>query len=387
MLRGPTMAVVAATMATACAPAIQRPLDAREAGRRPRVAAVVLPAGDAAARAPAERGLRQLRAAEFVVVSPPVPRTPPADAEGGAELRQARASYRDLDFDAGLSATATILAQLWREARTAEQFDRIAAALRLRAACLLALGREAEADRAFEEALALRPEADATADGFSPEVAERAEAVRRGLAASGRARDLLIESTPAGATVSVDGHAVGSAPRTVSVLPGRHRIEAAAAGYANGVWQEEVGAAAPPAVTLRLADPDRDEALRQLASGASGPAALRLARIIVPGAGGVITVRVESSAAGAVAHVERLDAGGPGVTGRTSRAIAVEAAAAITSAARQLFADAEPPAPRPSRPIWRSPWLWVGVGAVVVGAVVAVWAIRQPRLTDVGWAP
>lgn len=86
-------------------------------------------------------------------------------------------------------------------------------------------------------------------------------------------QQLTVMSTPAGATVTIDGRPVGVTPWTGDLLPGRHRIELSARGYDDKA--QEVDLAAHRAQDVNIA-------LQAQAAAAGAPAAAAVAPAAQP---------------------------------------------------------------------------------------------------------
>jgi hypothetical protein len=90
----------------------------------------------------------------------------------------------------------------------------------LRAQCLFARQDFARAEDAFALALEANPNASLDPGKVDPTVVKLLDSVRGRLSGT-----VVVGATPAGATISVDGKAVGVAPQTVSVGIGTRRVE------------------------------------------------------------------------------------------------------------------------------------------------------------------
>ena len=91
----------------------------------------------------------------------------------------------------------------------------------LRAQCLAARQDFTRAEDAFALALDANPETSLDPTKVDPTVVKILESVRARLTGS-----LVVGSNPPGATLVLDGKAVGMAPQTISVPAGRHKLEA-----------------------------------------------------------------------------------------------------------------------------------------------------------------
>jgi len=258
------------------------------------------------------------------------------------------------------------------------------AALRL-GAVLGHLGRKQESEAALALALALDPDRPITRAEFSPDVVKAVEAVRAIRPVRQRVR---VATSPAGATVRIDGKDVGRSPIEVDVARGQHVIIARMPQHrpmVRAIALDEV----PAQVELAL-DPD-DEAAR-LAGGAElglpepGQQALLDATLRYADLDEVVVVAETSRRGGPTLLVQRC-AGSPA---RCSAVVDIGFGdrAGLASAARSAWDAARagelryPPSVLGERggrtngtrcEICRSPWLWTGVGAaLVVGTVVTL---------------
>ena len=266
------------------------------------------------------------------------------------------------------------------------------AALRLGA--VLLHRRIADAPAVLALAIALDPARPITLAEFSPDVVEAVDAVRAAPAALQR---LHLATVPAGAMVSIDGVALGPAPLDAQVTRGQHLVVARAPRYRAAV-QGVLVDGAPAAVELAL---DRDDDAIELAAGgelgggALGDhgeqplidAALELAdldELVVAAVGerqggpAVILQRCAGAPARCTAAVE------VGFLDRAGLPAAVRAAwqAAHGGALREppmVIRDSVRAAPPPRCRLCRSPLVWTGVAAVVVGVVVAIIATSSGK--------
>jgi tetratricopeptide (TPR) repeat protein len=91
----------------------------------------------------------------------------------------------------------------------------------LRAQCLAARQDFARAEEAFALALDANPETTLDPTRVDPTVVRLLESVRARLTGS-----LVLNSTPPGAIVLLDGKEIGAAPQTVAAPAGKHKLEA-----------------------------------------------------------------------------------------------------------------------------------------------------------------
>jgi len=255
------------------------------------------------------------------------------------------------------------------------------AALRLGA--VLLHRRIADAPAVLALALALDPARPITLAEFSPDVVEAVEAVRAAPAAIQR---LHIATTPAGAMVSIDGTPVGRAPLDAQVTRGQHLVIARAPLHHATVQGVLVDRATAVELTL-----DRDDDAARLAAGvlpamtAASEQALVAAALELADLDELVVAAVAERRGGPTLSVQRC-AGTPvrctaavevGYGDRAGLAAAARAAwQAVQGGALGespgVIGDHDERVP-PSGCRWcRSPLVWGGVGAAVIGAVIAI---------------
>ncbi|HEU4730185.1 MAG TPA: PEGA domain-containing protein, partial [Kofleriaceae bacterium] len=255
------------------------------------------------------------------------------------------------------------------------------AALRLGA--VLQYRRIADAPAVFALALALDPDRPITVAEFSPDVVQAVEAVR---AAPPVIQRVHVATTPPGAIVTIDGKQVGAAPLDAEVARGQHVVVARAPLHHPAVQGVSVDGAA----TIELALERDDDALRLAAGPEPGmvepaeqalvDAALQLADLDE-----IVVAAVSDRRGGPTLHVQRC----AGVPARCTAVVEIGFAdrSGLAGAAREAWQAAQggtlryapsvigaiKPAPPPAGcRLCRSPVVWTGVGAVVLGAVIAI---------------
>jgi hypothetical protein len=247
-------------------------------------------------------------------------------------------------------------------------------------------------------ALALDPSRPITLAEFSPDVVEAVDAVRAAPAALQRVR---VATRPAGAMVSVDGKELGRAPLDVQVTRGQHLVVVRAPLHRPAVQGMVVGDA-PANVDLAL-EPD-DDALRLAAGAEPGrseaaqqglvDAVLQLAdldEVVVAAVGdrrggpALIVQRCAGAPARCTAAVEIGFGERAGLAAAARDAWQAVRAATLRDPPSVIGDVQDRPAPGGCR-LCRSPLVWTGVGAVVLGAVVAIvvsGASRPPPVVTV----
>ena len=93
----------------------------------------------------------------------------------------------------------------------------------IRGMALSALRRRDASDDAFRAVLRVDPRHVMSPDAFSPTFRQRFEKLRTELARARKAR-LSVQSQPAGATVYVDGFALGHTPASLDLVPGTYQV-------------------------------------------------------------------------------------------------------------------------------------------------------------------
>ncbi|MEW5738890.1 MAG: PEGA domain-containing protein [Myxococcota bacterium] len=132
----------------------------------------------------------------------------------GTKLEQGQRLFASGDFEGALKALDAA-AQESRDDATLEKVHL------LRAQCFAARQDFVHAEEAFTHALEANPEASLDPARVDPTVVKLLDSVRGRLTGT-----LVLESTPPGATVTVDGKAAGTTPLTQPISVGRHRLEA-----------------------------------------------------------------------------------------------------------------------------------------------------------------
>jgi PEGA domain len=261
------------------------------------------------------------------------------------------------------------------------------AALRLGA--VLQYRRIAEAPAVLALALALDPERPITLAEFSPDVVEAVEAVRAAPAVLARVH---VATTPPGAMVSIDGKELGPAPLDAEVARGQHLVVARAPlhrAIVQGVSVAEGGGpSGATAVDLVL---ERDDDAMRLTGGAEpGLAAsdeqeLVDAVIKLADLDEVMVAAVSDRRGGPTLVLQRCT-GAParctavvevGFGDRAGLAPATREALQATQAGTlryppSVIGDSKPHPPPPGCRLCRSPLVWAGVSAVVLGTVIAI---------------
>jgi hypothetical protein len=258
----------------------------------------------------------------------------------------------------------------------------------LRLGVVLQQRRIADAPAVLALALALDPERPITLAEFSPDVVEAVDALRVTPAAPAAQQRVHVATTPPGAIVSVDGKELGRAPLDAQVTRGQHLVVARAPLYHAAVQGVLVDGAAAVDLALTL---DSDPAAVQLAVGAepglAEPAEQELVDTVLQFAelDEVLVAAVSDRRGGPTLIVQRC-AGSParctavvevGFGNRAGLASAAREALQATQAGELRYppsvigAIKSRPLPSGCR-LCRSPLVWTGAGAIVLGAVIAI---------------
>lgn len=349
----------AGNVASSRSPAVERPPSSRRPTRR---SVVVLPAGYAGPSFDTSRSVRVVRA-----------RSSAADVYAAAEplLERARTAYRDLAFEDALEAVGEAQLLLEAHAHTERDFDALTQALLYRGMAELALGHAERARDALRTVVILRPSLVLDEGRFAPEVRAMHEEMLAAVRTDPPSA-LTVTTEPANATISLDGRVLGRAPRTVQGSSGRHYVEVSALGHETRLLSVVLAPGGSPALHVEL-PLDRPASVAATLTRTE-PAALRLSR----------TERVSIRAAldaeelVLVSRCRRVCARAIDLPSGRSRDLSAASAGGLLRAITSLPAEGDDAEPRRSARAryegdawWVSPWPWVVLGAVVVGAGAA----------------
>ena len=297
----------------------------------------------------------------------PAPTEPSAAERVAPILERARTLYRDLSFEESLAAVGEAQRVLEQGPVTEADFDALHTALVYRAMNELALQNTHRAREALRAAAALEPEESLDEGRFPPAIRAQHDEVRAILRAE-QPVAVAVTTEPAGAALSVDGRPYGASPATLHGSPARHYVRVEAVGFAPRVLAVDFGVASRAPLSVELPPAGLDGSVGQVAAlDGQTLAALSPA---------------EREALADALHAPVVVVAGPADDGW--RAIRLDLETGETREARTGSAETEPAvrallaqldpasAPEPSEgdTVWESPWLWVGVGAVLVGAGV-----------------
>jgi hypothetical protein len=137
----------------------------------------------------------------------------PAPVVKGSKLEQGQKLFASGSFDEALKVLDAAVLET-ADAPTLEKVHL------LRAQCFAARQDFGKTEEAFGQALDANPETSLDPAKVDPTLVKMLEAVR-----ARSAGQLVVNSTPTGASFTVDGKAMGLAPQTVPLPPGRHQVE------------------------------------------------------------------------------------------------------------------------------------------------------------------
>lgn len=248
------------------------------------------------------------------------------------------------------------------------------AALRLGA--VLQQRKSPDAPGMLALALAIDPDRPITLAEFSPDVVEAVDAVRAAPAATTR---LHVTANPADAVIRIDGVERGRAPVDVDVPRGPHLVVARAPLHHAAVQR------ATDAAELTL---EPDGAALRLAAGVPGdPQALVDAALRFANLDEVVLVSTDDRRGGPTLRLQRC----AGLPAKCSAVVEIGYGdrSGLVPALRQAWQSAQPaplgeaPAvfgdrtapPKVAARWYRSPYVWAGAGALVLGAVATAIAL------------
>lgn len=155
-----------------------------------------------------------------------------------ARLSQADKMYLDLDLEGADKALKTIEESMSPLLGDPQSLPLLRTALERRALVMLTQGRTDAAAEKLDELYRLDPEYKPDARLLAPQFAPAFEKARKAVADAHRGT-LLVESTPPGAEVWLDGRSLGAAPAKADVRSGQHVLQVRNAGC--GYWGAWVG--------------------------------------------------------------------------------------------------------------------------------------------------
>ena len=335
---------------------------------------------------------------------------------GQALVEKARAAYYELKFKDTVTAAEAAIAQYEKEPLDLNDGQRFIAAHTYAAMAELELGNEKAVQQHFAAALTVRPDLHLLETDFSPVSIAALERARDQNITGKSKGSIVVTTSPAFAKLRVDGVQVGETPLTFNgLLLGRHFVSVSKEGHSPQAAWVDVKASGPAQLTFtlveapaeqlrkrvaaRVAEGSRDAVeieAQQLAAALDAQAVLLLA---VSAVGSRLTVSaawvpsqgeavrawttVAPDSFDAPAALEALVASLRGQGGDASLPGAEPAKGPDYKVAWLGLKPPPPkilaPLPPPPTPVYKKPWLWVAVGAVVAGgAVTAVVLATRP---------
>lgn len=257
-------------------------------------------------------------------------------------------------------------------------------ALRL-GAVLGHLGRKAEAQAVLSLALALDPDRAITIAEFSPDVVEAVDAARSAPVALKQVR---ITAQPSGALIRIDGKDVGRAPLDVQLTRAQHLVIARSPLHRATVQGIGLDATAVEVQLERDDDASRVSAGAEQGLGEAAAQDLLSATLRYADLDEVVLVAATIRRGGPTLLVQRC-AGTPAKcsavvdVGYGDRSGLPAAARTAWEAARTgdlrypptVLGELDGQVVDGTCKVCRSPWLWTGVGAVVIAATVVTLAL------------
>jgi hypothetical protein len=269
---------------------------------------------------------------------------------------------------------------------TAPERESLDEALFSLAAMAMSNGQPRQGEAGFVAVASLSPNYQPDPERFPPNVVHRFEAVRM-MVQHRQSGTVIVETSPPGARVQIDGTARGPTPISAELADGLHVVAVRKLGYRSVATVTPVRAGKTSRAILDLEATPTKESLEALAQARDLAHALGPARALQVSHLALLTLSGE----------EGLSIAGSWIDVRAGKAIVVlpktpipgdpsQAGAliekAIGSAEHALVATAPVPEPADESPLFEQWWFWAAVvagGAAVAGVAVA--ASREgPRL-------
>lgn len=325
---------------------------------------------------------------------------------GQALVEKARAAYYELKFQEAATAAEAAIAHYEKEPLDLNDGQRFIAAHTYAAMAELELGNEKAVQQHFAAALTVRPDLHLLETDFSPVSIAALERARDQNITGKPKGSITVTTSPAFAKLRVDGVQVGETPLTFNgLLLGRHFVSVSKEGHSPQAAWVDVKASGPSQLTFTLAEAPAEQLRRRVAAriaegsrdaveGEAQKLAGALdAQAVVLLAVGAVGKRLTVSAAwvppqgeavrawttvapdlfDAPAALEALVAALKGKGGDASLPGAEKAKGPDYALAWLGLRPPPPkvlaPLPPPPVPVYKKPWLWVAVGAVVAGGV------------------
>lgn len=325
----------------------------------------------------------------------PQPKT--TSDEGDTLIKEGKEAYDNLDMDAAIAKLTDGILYFIKHPEAADS-KKLAEVFVFLGAAELQNGKKPEAAKEFYRAAVLDP-------GFKPDPRFFAADVQKAFQHAHEEVHqkhkglVLFESNPAGATLELDGKALGLTPlQALELAPGRHHVRASRPGYVTAAKFPEVTSGAEIDVKLDLtplpAYASSVDLARRLANRNNfdakvlPPQAQQLsqelqARFIVLGT--VTTMKGSNKVEVQVWDVQ---------TGDRLRELKFDGDEfGISTAADTIRVWIDRPVaevvveakPNPLTGLFKKPWVWAVIGVVAVGAAttVGIVAAKEPRSFDI----
>jgi hypothetical protein len=143
--------------------------------------------------------------------------------ETGRQIDAAQSQFYSNQLDHSLEVTRSALKSLERIAPSDAAFKQIAAARVLEGLVLKGQGKKNEQTDAWKRILRVQPEFALDTDYYTPATIQQFDALKKEMA-RGKRVPLSVQSTPAGATVFLDGAPVGKTPFKGAFPAGSYRL-------------------------------------------------------------------------------------------------------------------------------------------------------------------
>lgn len=320
--------------------------------------------------------------------------TPPPDDKGSKLAAEAKQAYDDLDYDASLTKWNEALEYFVQHPSAADS-KLLGDAHFYVGALAIQNGGKAQSKKGTEEftrALLFNPELTCDPEVYGADVKKAFDKAQADVAARGTGR-LAIESTPPGATATLQGKKVGLTPieEGPSVTPGRHLIAFSKPGYASTAVFTDLSKDGATAKASLKAAPGfaevRDAAGALVSKGVGVKGALPEGSRKL---GEVVKARFLVLSDGATAEVWDVETGnrlaGLSLSSEELGGTASKINDFIAKPAPAAIADAKDTAePASGDPVYTKWWFWTAVGVVAVGAAATAGGVAAANSRPPGF--
>ncbi|MBL8953319.1 MAG: PEGA domain-containing protein [Myxococcaceae bacterium] len=318
--------------------------------------------------------------------------------EGSTLIKEGKEAYDNLDMDAAIQKLTDAGLYFIKHPEAADP-KLLAEVFVFLGAAELQNNKKAEAHKNFLRAVALDPTYQPDPKFFAADVQKAFSSAHHELAGKHKGT-VIFESSPAGATLALDGREIGLTPHPpVELTPGRHHVLATRPGYVTAGKLPEVASGAHLDVKLELQPLPAYAGSVDLAKRVTNrnnfdaqvlpPQASQLGQEL--GARYLVLGKVVSSKGSNKVEVQVWDV----QTGDRLRELKFDgdefgldkAAETITLWIGRPVAEVVVEAkPEGASGAFKKPWVWAVIGAVVVGTAVGVGVgigAQQPRGFDI----